>query len=274
MADPPPHEREPRDDDAERSQGSSGPLSFEPDPAPAHWVRRRDPDLEPAGAGAGGEPSVPRPRGNPYSWLFGVVVVLLLSYIAINTLRNVGGANRGVTPGHRTPAFAAPLALSKLDGDVNVATRGREGPRGARAACDVRGPEVLNVCDLGASAPLVLAFVATEAGKCNDQLDAIERVRSRFAGVRFAAVAARTDRAALRKLIRKRGWGFPVGYDRDGAAFAIYGVVDCPTLTFAYPGRIVMRTTVRPLGDAQLAAVVRRLVAASERRGWKPPAPA
>ena len=79
-------------------------------------------------------------------------------------------------PGHRLPPFAAPLALSTLDGDANVATARRAGPRAARAACEVRGPEVLNVCDWGA-APLVLAFVATGRGSANDQLDAIERVR-------------------------------------------------------------------------------------------------
>lgn len=267
----PPTGDDPRDEDVEPGASASGPLSFEPEDS-ERWAHRRDPDLEPAGASGDAEPSVPRPRANPYSWLFGVFVVLLLSYIAFNTARNVGGANRGVTPGHRIPAFAAPLALSKLDGDTNVATGARQGSRGSRAACDVHGADVLNVCDLGATAPLVLAFTATGVGKCNAQLDAIERVRSRFPGVHFAAVAARTDRGGLRRLIRKHGWRFPVGYDHDGAAFAIYGVVDCPTLTFAYPGRIAMRTTVKALGDAQLAAAVRRLVTASERRGWKPPA--
>lgn len=271
MPDPPPPGGDPRDEGAE--PGASGPLGFESSDE-ARWAHRRDPDLDVSGGSGDGETPVPRPGSNPYSWLFGVLVVLVLSYIAINTARNVGGANRGVTPGHRLPAFAAPLALSKLDGDTNVATASRQGSRGSRAACDVHGANVLNVCDLGATAPLVLAFTATGVDKCNRQLDAIERVRARFPGVRFAAMAARTDRDGLRKLIRKHGWRFPVGYDRDGAAFAIYGVVDCPTLTFSYPGRIAMRTTVRALGDAQLAVAVRRLMMASERRGWKPPAPA
>ena len=90
----------------------------------------------------------------------------------------------------------------------------------------------------------------------------------------FVAVAARTDRGALRKEIRRRGWDFPVGFDRDGAIFARYGIIDCPTMVFAYPGGIAMRTTVKPLRGGKLTAAVRRLVAGAERRGWRPPHPA
>jgi hypothetical protein len=191
-----------------------------------------------------------------YGWLVAVIVAAVLVYIGVNTLRNAGSVGRGVEPGHRLPPFAMPLALGRLNGDANVATRPGEGQQGRRPACEVRGPEILNVCEQYAGAPLVLAFVATRAGACAAQLDRLERARARFPAVRFAAVAARTDRAALRAEIRRRGWRFPVGFDRDGAVFARYGIVDCPTLVFSYPGGIAMRTTVKPLGDAQLAALV------------------
>ena len=248
----------------------SGPLSFEPDEEEAdRWAHRQDPDLEPVGGKGGGIPPPPRPR-NPYGWLFGVIVAMVLVYIGLNTLRNAHSGH-GVEPGQRLPPFAAPLALSRLGGDANVATGPGQGQRGRRPACQVRGPGVLNSCQLAAGAPAVLAFVATEAPRCAAQLDGMERARARFPAVRFAAVAARTDRPRLRALIRRRGWRFPIAYDHDGAVFARYVVVDCPTLTFAYPGGIAMRTTVKPLTEPQLSSLLGRLVAGSRRRGWTPP---
>jgi hypothetical protein len=226
-----------------------GPLSF-PDDEP----RREPPPDEPA-------PEIPPPARPParYGWLVGVVVAAVLVYIGLNTLRNAGSVSRGVDAGHRLPPFAVPLALSRLDGDANVATRPGEGQRGRRPACEVRGPDILNVCDLFARSPLVLAFAATRASGCAHELDSLERARRRFPTVRFAAVAARTDRASLRAEIRRRGWRFPIGFDRDGAVFARYGIVDCPTIVFAYRGGIAMRTTVKALGDRELDAQVRRL---------------
>ncbi|MFL5819244.1 MAG: peroxiredoxin family protein [Solirubrobacteraceae bacterium] len=258
----------------ERPDGErSGPLSFEPDDEADRLVHRQDPDLEPsAGAGADRIPPPPRPR-NPYGWLFGVIVAMVLIYIGVNTLRNAHSSH-GVQPNDRLPPFAAPLALSRLGGDANVATGPRQGQRGHRPACQVRGPDILNSCQLTASAPSVLAFVATEEPGCAAQLDRMERARVRFRDVRFAAVAARTDRDRLRSLIRRRGWRFPIAYDRDGAVFARYVVVDCPTLTFAYPGGLAMRTTVKPLTDPQLSAVLERLVMGSRRRGWRTRPPA
>jgi AhpC/TSA family len=260
-----------------RPPGDSGPLDFGPDHAAEEaqrWAQRRDPDLEAPTQAAPGDqvPPPPRPRG-PYAWLFGVIVAAILIYIGLNTLRNVGSISRGVEPGRPLPQFAAPLALSRLEGDANVATRRGQGQSGTRPACEVRGPDILNSCQLTQGAPAVLAFVATADPLCAAQLDGFERVWPRFRGVRFAAVAARTDRNELRRLIRRRGWRFPVAFDRDGAVFALYGVVDCPTVTFAYPGGIAMRTTLRPLDDRRLAATVRALVEASKQRGWRAPTP-
>src|SRR5947207_1809292 len=78
--------------------------------------------------------------------------------------------------------------------------------------------------------------------ECRRELDVMQRLRPRFPGVRFAAVAVRGDRGALRTLIRRRGWTFPIGYDRDGAVANLYGVAVCPTIVFAYPGRRTMLT--------------------------------
>jgi AhpC/TSA family len=244
---------------------SDGPLSFPDDePAPRE---EREPREGPAGPDEP-VPAAPPPARPPvrYGWLVGVVVAAVLVYIGLNTLRNAGSVTRGVDPGHRLPPFAVPLAASRLDGDANVATRPGEGQRGRRPACEVRGPDVLNVCQLYADAPLALAFVATGAGRCAGELDRFERARSRFPGVRFAAVAARTNRPKLRREIRERGWHFPVGFDRDGAVFARYGIIDCPTIVFAYRGGVAMKTTFQPLGSAELDAELARLVAGQRKR--------
>lgn len=253
------------DDSAPRDEG---PLSFDDDAA--RLRHRRDPDIDEL---APVEPGPRRPAPQ-YGWLVGLVIVVVLVYVGVNTLRNAGAVHRGVAPGARLVPFAAPLAVSGLDGDANVATGAGQGQRGKRPACTVRGPDVVTVCPASERAPLVLAFVATREPRCADALDRLERARSRFPGVRFAAVAARTNRGALRRQVRSRGWGFDVAYDRDGAVFARYGIVDCPTITFSYPAGIAMRTTVKALDDRQLDTTLRRLVSGAERRGWKPPAPA
>ena len=139
-------------------------------------------------------------------------------------------------------------------------------------ACSVRGPEVLNVCQLAERGPVVLAFLATRSGKCTRQLDVLERLRGDFPGVQFAAVGIRGNRGDLRADVRRRGWGFPVGYDHDGVVANLYAVSVCPTVTFAYPGGIVMRTTLGLVGEAGLRADLRALVRASRERGWTPPA--
>ncbi len=266
----------PRSDDRPDGETAArGPLDFEPDTAEGQtrrWAHRQDPDLEP---GSGTEPDrypdPPRPR-NAHSWLFGIVVALILVYIGLNTLRNAGSVSRGLASGQRLAPFAVPLALGHLAGDANVATGRGQGQRGSRPACSVRGPQILNSCQLTQGAPAVLAFVATGERRCADQLDSLQEARGRFAGVRFAAVVAGSDRGSLRQLIRRRGWSFPIGYDRDRAVFARYGIVDCPTITFAYPDGVAMRTTVEPLSGPQLIAALTRLTAASRRRGWTPPA--
>jgi hypothetical protein len=152
-----------------------------------------------------------------------------------------------------------PRALSALDGDANVARRAGEGAAGNRPACAVRRPDVLNGCALRDRGPLVLAFFATRGRQCVDQLDVMERVRARTPGVQFAAIAIRGNRDDVRSLIRRHGWKFDVGYDRDGALANAYHVQVCPQLTFARQGGRVVETTFGELQAPTLAAKARRL---------------
>jgi len=185
--------------------------------------------------------------------IVGVLVFAAMVYIVLNTLRTEGPGSRGVPAGDRMPAFAVPLALSGLDGDANVSER----------ACTVRGEDILNVCQEYEQGSVVLAFFVESSGRCDDQLDVLDRVRERFPDVRFAAVAIKGDREQLRGTIRARGWGLPVGYDRDGAVAGLYGVGGCPTFAFAYPGGTLQDASIGDLSAAQLSDRVDRLLAAT-----------
>jgi len=245
---------------------SNGPLSFDDEESPAPR-REAAEKAETEGAEA---PPPARPPTRRYGWIVGIVGLLLIAYITLNTLRTQ--SREAPQSGKALPAFATPLALSSLNGDANVARKADSGASGKRPACEVRGDDVFNVCDLAARSPLVLAFFITRGGsECRRQLDVMQRVQARFPGVRFAAVAVRGDRGDVRRLIRHRGWTYPIGYDRDGAVANLYGVAVCPTIVFAYPRRRTMATDFGYLGDAKLAARVQALVTGSEQRGWRPP---
>lgn len=203
-------------------------------------------------------------------WLVGVVGVIVVAYITLNTLRTESVGSRGPTVGTRLPPFAVPLAGSRSDADANIATRPDSGPEGSRPACTVRGPEILNVCELAERGPVVLAFLATQSGRCERQVDVLERLAPRHPGVRFAAVAVRGDHGELRQTVRDRGWRLPVGYDHDGAVANIYGVAVCPTVTFARRGGEVAGTALRFLDERALADRVEALEAGGPLPGVAP----
>ena len=181
--------------------------------------------------------------------LVGVVAVVVIAYITYNSLQTEGPGSRGVEPGRDLPAFAAPLALSDLEGDANVSDR----------ACEVRGEDVLNVCGLAERGPVVLAFFAEPVERCDAQIDVLDRLRLRFPEVQFAAVAIRGDRDDLRRRVRERGWRLPIGHDRDGAVANVYAVAVCPQITFAARGGKVQDTTFGSQDEAELAAAIEAL---------------
>jgi len=181
--------------------------------------------------------------------IVGLLVFAAMVYIVLNTLRTEGPGSRGVPEGTTMPAFAVPLALSGLDGDANVSER----------ACTVRGDDILNVCQQYEQGDLVLTFFVESSGRCDDQVDVLDRVRKRFPDVRFAAVAIKGDRERLRGTIRERGWALPVGYDRDGAVANAYGVAVCPTIVLAQQGGKAVRTLLGSQDERELEAAIREL---------------
>jgi hypothetical protein len=209
------------------------------------------------------QPPVPRPPGaSRYTWFVGVVFMLLVAVVLINTLSTGSdeeGRSTGPPVGQAMPPFAVPLALSDLEGDANVATEPGQGEAGARPACQVRGPDVLNVCQLYERGPVALAFLGTRGARCVRALDRLERARGAAPRVRVAAIAIRGDRDDLRESIRRRGWRFPVGYDRDGVLARLYGVAVCPQLTLADRGGRVRKTLIGDLSEDRLRRELRAL---------------
>ena len=200
-----------------------------------------------------------RPPAKGAQWIGRITLLLATLVLIALLLGDLGDRGPGgPQPGTIVPDFAAPLVTNTADRRGNLLQRPAEG---APRACDVRGPGVLNVCDLRRR-PFVLAFFATEGEECVRQLDTLERVRRRHPGIDVAAVALRGDREEIARLVRERGWGFPVGHDEEGFLVSVYGVAVCPQLVLGRRGGAIRDTLFGELGardlDAQLAALERR----------------
>jgi hypothetical protein len=200
-----------------------------------------------------GQPPPRAPRGR-YTWFLGIVAFLLIVLVTLNSITSPGVRSGGPKAQDEMLPFAVPLAASDLEGDANVAVKDDQGDRGKTAACKVRSAKVLNVCQLWERGPVVLALFPTDGGKCKSVLEQFERIRSDLPSVGFAAVGSRGDRDELRG-----SYGFPVGWDRDGAVAGLYGLVGCPQITFAHKGGKVLETTVREMTDNEIAGLARRL---------------
>ncbi|MCW2998178.1 MAG: hypothetical protein JWN65_1727 [Solirubrobacterales bacterium] len=233
------------------------------EPEADRYAHRRDPDLEAYGITPDRRPAPARlPAGSSrYTWFVGVVAVLVIAYVSVNSITTRGPGSRGAQAGALAPPFAAPLATGDLSGDVNVARRSGQGDAGKVTACSIHRPDVLTLCDLYRDRPVVLAFFATRGRQCTRELDALQRIASARPGVAFAAIAIRGDRGDVRNLIKDHGWTFPVGFDHDGVLANIYSVAICPQVTFLRRGGKVAGTSFGEVGERQLTARVDALIA-------------
>jgi hypothetical protein len=174
---------------------------------------------------------------NRYVWFVGLLALVIVVYITVNTLLTGGHGSRGLQRGDALPPFAAPLATSNFPDGADADVGGSKVP-----PCRFDSPGALNICRAWRR-PLVLAFFVVGKGTCTRQLDTMQRVAPRFPQVNFAAVALKAKRSELAPLVRKHGWTFPVAYDNDDSVGIRYDVVVCPAVTFAYPGGRVMKTS-------------------------------
>jgi hypothetical protein len=206
-----------------------------------------------------------------------VVGLLFLAVIAVATLHTIEGGGGGQTlgldrlpPRWPLPEFAVPAGASRLEGDANVAqddceTSSLPCPQGSRRtpACRIDTAGAIRVCDLFGK-PLVISFWFSDGGGCVAQQDVVQQVLRRYRGrVGFLSLDIRDGRDTLRGLIRQRGWTMPVGYDRDGAVAALYGIGGCPTFAYVYPGGTLQDASIGDLTAAQLSGRVDRLLAAT-----------
>jgi hypothetical protein len=210
-------------------------------------------------------------RPSRYGRYLGLLVVLFVVLVTINTLATKSRIVRGIEPGKAVPPFALPLASGAVNGDADVATRAGSGAAGRTPACAERGAGILNVCELYQRGPVVLALFV-DAGSCPAVLSDMQALAPTFPGVSFAGVAIRGERGPLRKLIAARALtGVQVGYDRDGVLAALYRVVSCPQVTFVLPGGIVQSTALLSRPSLRTLRVrVEALVAAARTYGGRP----
>ena len=204
------------------------------------------------------------PRWGRYAGLFALFLVVL---ITINTIVTKPNGAKGIARGAPVPPFAVPLVTGNLVGNADVATRPNQGAEGNVPACQARGPEILNICELYERGPVVLALFIYSAS-CEAVLGDMQAIAPSFPGVQFAGVAIKGDRRALRSLLRKHGIAFPVGLDEEGILARSYKLASCPQLNFILPGGVVQSAAMlsRPARDT-LRARVAELVAAARARG-------
>jgi hypothetical protein len=204
-------------------------------------------------------PEVPRP-GNKYAWAVGIVALMGLGVLLFaETLPNQGEGLRGPEVGQRLPAFAAPSAAGRPEGDANVCQKEPCNKNaGPVPACDVRGAGIVKVCPTERG-PRVMTFVVTRGTDCEPQVDRVERITGDFPGVRFVTVLSGDSKGEAENLAKARGWRQPVAVDEDGSLVNLYGVGVCPITVFARDGR-VRATNVGNLTEAQLRRRTRRLL--------------
>jgi AhpC/TSA family len=223
-------------------------------------------------AGDGGTAGGAARRPPRYGRYAGLLALLILALITLNTIRTKPNGFTGIAPGQPLAPFAVPLVLGNLEGDANIATHADQGAAGRVPACTVRGPQVLNICEMYEKGPVVLALFV-DGGSCPAVLTDMQTLAPSFPGVRFAAVSIKGERDQLRRLVSSKGLTMPVGIDSDGALAALYKVASCPQVSLAYPGGVVQSRALLHLPTlAVLRARVAALVAASRARGWRQPA--
>ena len=218
------------------------------------------------GAGAHSPPPRPVLQLPRYGRYVGLLAIVILILITINTLVTKPNGATGVAPGTKAPPFAVPLATGNLpdSADADVATHAHQGAAGKVPACQERGSEILNICQLYEEGPVALALFVN-GGSCANVLSEMQTLKASFPRVRLAAVSIEGSTGDLRKMIRKRGLTFPVGIDHDGVLAALYKLASCPQVSFIARGGVVHSRAL--LGSFSPETLRRRLAGLASEGG-------
>ena len=190
--------------------------------------------------------------------MVGAVALLAIIAATYNSLVNVGPGEgvSGPPAGEPIPDFAAPSASGESEGDANIRQAdGGTDAEGPVPACQVDGPDVVNICELRRH-PVVLTFVLEG---CESALDQVEAVRDYYPRVAFVGVLGE-ERAVAEDLLAERRWSFPVALDPDNAVLNLYRIGDCPTTVFVEEGGAVARTELGGLSEEELREGVAELL--------------
>jgi hypothetical protein len=223
---------------------------------------------EPVPPSPGGERASGLRPGRRYMWVVAAAVAVVAIVAAFDSARQTSSDRsflRGLPPGTPLPVFAAPLATGRLEGDANVKQRpGGSDAAGTRPACEVRSPDVVNLCELRRR-PLALTFIVTRGTGCGPDLALVDSVSRDFPQIAFAAVVSGDSRTSAARLVRRLRVRMPVAVDQDGAVLNLYRVGVCPTLTLAEPGGVVRVTRIGRLREDALRRDLRSLAGSARR---------
>ena len=222
---------------------------------------------------ARGEPERERLRSTSrYSVWVGVAFVIVIAVASINTFTNDEGGLLGADAqaGEPLPEFAVPELPGGEDGGrEHLPGRLRElgeplpGRRAAHAGMRGRASRACS-----ASATSSTARWCSRSGSRAPRSARRPRISSttRRAATRAGSTSSRSTSGAsartLERIVRERGWSFPVGWDRDGAVSNLYRVGVCPTVALILPGGILREAKIgtEELDRGKLATAIEELL--------------
>ena len=168
------------------------------------------------------------------SGVIGAVALVAIVVVAIfSTSGHKGTGAKGPPVGSQTPPFAAPLAVSKLNGDVNITP----------TACDVNLPGAFESCGATKKGPMVVGFASVDDKECAKLLPSLNSVAAGLPGITSVMVGLRGDRKPLAKLALA-GPQVTTVWDHSGTLANRYGIAVCPTVVVVNKGGVVAGTLI------------------------------
>lgn len=207
-------------------------------------------------------PPKPPQRARPssvYSWVVGVVFLIVAALVALNTIPDEGEGLRGPGVGTRLPVFAAPSATGPdcaKGCDANLKQRPGQDSGNSTPACEVKAPPAVSVCADRGRRPVVLTL--TTKG-CGPQLRRVQAVMGSFPQVSFLGIVSGRPQHEVARLVRDDGLAFPVAIDPDGGLFNLYRVGVCPSTIFTGSDGKVRKTVIGEMKEPRLREEVARL---------------